>query len=134
MSHQELLKRDLQAAIEGLFYPSESDAPFAYICFPAEAHGDLDRERLLDLLDVPTNTPVNVQSPDAFFGELIKPQEWWGETEKLDAEKYRVLRRLMEQRLASLTVFRVGEVEVDVYVLGAYEDDLVGLHTRSVET
>ena len=132
MKSQEKVKQALETAVEGLLYPSESDEPFRYICW--QGVEELNSTRLLDLLGLPAETGVESQSPDDFFAELVEEQEGWGDAEKADAERYQALRRILEAHLDSLHIFRVGEVEVGIYLLGHCEGDLVGLRTLSVET
>lgn len=95
---------------------------------------ELNGTKLLDLLGLPADTTIEEQSPDDFFADLVEEQDWWGDAEKADAERYQALRRILEAHLDSLHIFRVGEVEVSIYLLGRCEGDWVGLRTLSVET
>jgi len=133
MCQSETLKQVFENAVEGLLYPSESDEPFEYVCLASEAEA-LNAARLLALLGLPSATPVEAQSLDDFFADLTEAQAWWGDKEKADAEKYQALRQLLQDRLELAWVFRVGEVEVEVYVLGRHGSDWVGVRTLSVET
>lgn len=134
MKQQETLQQKLQTAMDGLLYPSESDEPFEYVCWPAAGKTTPNTQSLLNLLDLTLDTPVRTQSIDDFFAELTEAQDWWGEQEQADACKYRALRQILTEQLQSPMIFRVGEVEIDVYLVGRFKADLVGLRTRSVET
>lgn len=112
----------LEAATKGLLYPSETDAPFDVFRWKATgrdpardvvAHAAKPRE----IEEVPVA---------AFFDEL---------NESENAERFSALRRVMESTLAGLKVYRIGSVEVEVFVVGkARSGDWVGLHTISIET
>jgi hypothetical protein len=117
MSQDEL--QDIKKASDGLQYPSESDAPFDLIRWPAKdslaSHFGAARK-------------IEEVSIDAFFAELLESD---------DGERYRHLRRALESNLKQLKIYRVGagETKVDIYLLGRLPaGDWTGLHTTSVET
>jgi hypothetical protein len=117
MSQDEL--QEIKNASQGLEYPSESDAPFDIIRWPAK-----------DALTAhfATGRKVEEVAIDDFFAELIASD---------DGERYRQLRRALESHLKELKIYRVGvgETKVDIYLLGRLRTgDWAGLHTTSVET
>jgi hypothetical protein len=118
---------DLQAlahAMEGLTYPSESDAPFEPFRWPASRPGASARDAVV--AHVKGGAKIEEVSPADFFAELEGSD---------DAERYRQLRRVLESRLSDLKVIRAGERKVDVYLIGrTHAGDWAGLHTTSVET
>ncbi|HEY3298690.1 MAG TPA: nuclease A inhibitor family protein [Armatimonadota bacterium] len=124
----------LSQSVEGLLYSSESDEPFDVI----EWHGEgiaLDERRILELTSSDADTSVETLTLDDFFGPLIADEAWFGREERESAEKYRSLRDLLCRELSDVRMYRVGEVEVGVYIVGRTADgEWVGLHTRSVET
>jgi hypothetical protein len=117
MSQDEL--QEIRKASAGLEFPSESDAPFDVIRWPAKdaitAHFGGRRK-------------VEEVAIDAFFAELLESD---------DGERYRQLRRTLESQLKQLKIYRVGvgETKVDIYLLGRLRTgDWAGLHTTSIET
>ena len=45
------------------------------------------------------------------------------------------LAKVIEENLSDVRVFKVGEVNIDVYIVGrTKQGDWVGLHTKAVET
>jgi hypothetical protein len=102
----------LEAAAAGLLYPSESDEPITAMTWKAE----------------PTfsGKSVEEQTLAEFFAELEQGDE---------GEKFKRLRRVIEKSLPGAKVYRVGEVRVDVYIVGkTAQGDWMGLQTLSVET
>ena len=112
----------LADAVNGLLYPSESDSPFEVFRWPGT--GD-DPIKIAFALRG-KNGPVTEQTLTEFFAELEAGD---------DADRFKKLHALLATTLSGLRVFRIGEVEVDVYLIGkAKAGDWCGLNTKSVET
>jgi len=110
---------DLKSASAGLNYPSESDAPFVLYYNPSN-------DDMLAKVIPSDKTRVTETSVDDFFAELVAGE---------DGAKFQRLRRVIESRLAGVRVLRIGEIEVDVYLVGRTPGGAwAGLHTTSVET
>ena len=116
---------------EGLLFMSETDAPLTYY--------ELDPERsrqwppstgvqFLQLIGEDPATPVEKLAPEKFFRDLRPSNE--------DREdQVAALQNVMTGELQNLECFRVGEIQIKIFVLG--KDDsgrVLGLHTLSVET
>jgi Nuclease A inhibitor-like protein len=110
---------------------SETDSPLTYY--------ELDPERsqqwppstagqFLQLIGEDPAAPVEDIAPEKFFRDLRPGNE--------DHEnQVSALRRAMTEELKNLGGFRVGEIQIKIFVLG--KDDsgkVVGLQTLSVET
>jgi hypothetical protein len=81
------------------------------------------------------DAPVEEQSPDDFFAPLIKDQDWYGDEERAQSQKYRALLDVVRRTLRGAKVFRVGRRRKRVYVVGvAPEGGWAGLATTAVET
>ncbi|MEM9908347.1 MAG: nuclease A inhibitor family protein, partial [Cyanobacteria bacterium P01_D01_bin.44] len=119
----------LKAACEGLMWRSEADYPLNVICWELpERH--LDYHDLLYYSGHAVDTQVAAVSLDSFFGKVTVERAWFDSQEKALVQRYRSLRELLELTLQDLKVYRMGEVEVDVCVLGWTEDHcLVGVAT-----
>lgn len=127
------LTRQIRQAVKGLSYTSETDAPIKL--FAGSAADAVTQENLLSQLGKPSNTPVETRNFDDFFAQLTALQDWFGDEEKANAAKFAALRDLLKNNLKDLNVFRIGETELDVYVVGlSAEGNLTGIKTQAVET
>ena len=117
--------KELQEATEGLEYPSESDAPFEIIRWPAKP-----RESAMQAVAAHAGRgePIEEVPTDRFFADLQRSE---------DAEQFAHLRQTLQRLLSDVHVFRVGagSVRVTVYLLGkTAQGDWAVLRTISVET
>lgn len=112
----------LKQASEGLLYPSESDEPFEAFMWNSTG-ADAAKEVAAR---VPKGAKIQEQSLDAFFAELEQGD---------GADRFVKLRHVLESSLKEAKVYRVGEVEVDVYILGKLGPrQWAGIRTKSIET
>lgn len=124
----------LQGLVEGLTWMSETDAPL-HVLYWDNSMVLESNEQLLQHMQHPRTAVVGVGEVDQFFEPAVAEQDWFGEEEKETAARYRSLLSVLKQHLSHLKVYRVGEVEIDVYVLGRTEaDSVVGIATQIVET
>jgi len=148
----------LQEAVEGLLWTSESDYPFT-VCqwqgqsdaapemsaseivaseaFTPEAFTPepFTPELLLQRTEHPAETPVETIAPETFFAGVTQVQDWQGEEERAIASRYQALLATLKQHLSDLTVYRVGTIEIDLYIIGKTQaGNFVGLSTKAVET
>jgi hypothetical protein len=125
---------DLQTACADLWWRSETDAPFEVICDPA-LQPPLEPQDLLQLSDYPEDTPIQTSNLEAFFGPATVDQDGCDATEKALVERYRHLQQLLTDTLEAPQVYRLGEVEVEIYILGYTGDgQVMGVKTLVVET
>src|SRR5690349_2580494 len=115
---EETIQTRLEAAANGLLYPSESDEPFTFVRLPGIAKRGLGPRRLLKALELPPETPIREQTVSAFF-------------EGVPGDDFAALRQALKAAVPGFRVFRVGEVQVQVYLLGKDGEDAVGLKTVS---
>jgi hypothetical protein len=117
----------LQAASEGLLYPSETDEPFEPLSW-GRAVGDLTAREAARLAGASAAAVVEEQTLAEFFKPLTVD-------EADDAEQWRRLQQVVEEQLSGARVFRVGRVNIDVFIVGrAADGEWVGIKTRVVET
>lgn len=125
----------IKRATSGLVYQSETDAPVRPFRVDGLTGDALTPELLLGRLGREPSTPVATVDFDDFFADLVADQDWYGDEERDMAKRFRRLVRLLKRALDDLTVFKVGEREVDVYILGRAPDGaFVGVTTKAVET
>jgi hypothetical protein len=127
------LAEKLKKACEGLWYISETDAEIAP--FIGREAAAVNGQNLLEQLGRPSSTPVEEREFSDWVERLTAFQDWFGDEEKATAEKYAALRELLEDNLRGLRVFKLGRIELDVYVVGLdKEGRLAGIRTKAVET
>src|SRR5580765_5192782 len=123
----------IELACERLIYVSETDAPVRPFVGPAAA--EVTGEIILQQTEGKADAPVEEVAFDTFFGRLTKIKDWFGEAEKEKAAKFLDLQKLLEENLRDLKVFRIGEIQIDIYAVGIDNDGfLMGVTTKAVET
>jgi hypothetical protein len=134
MSNSDEITAKLKDASSGLVMPSESDYPFEPFLWSGTKES-LTPEKILELTNHPQNSPVETVDLPYLFRNLAQEQEWHDEQQKENVGKYCKLLEVLESNLSDIQVFRVGEINIDVYVVGKIESgDLAGLATKVVET
>ena len=70
-----------------------------------------------------------------FWEPVTTVEAWFGDEEKANAAQFQKLQKTLDILLTERQVFRVGQTEIDVYLLGKPKDGpRVGLKTKVVET
>ncbi len=117
----------LQKSSQGLLYPSDTDEPFEAFAW-GKAAGDLDAETVRRLAGAGAEAPVQERTLADFFKNLT-------DDAAPDADKYKNLQKVVGEQLSGAKVFRFGDVDVDIYVVGKTRDgNWAGLKTKAVET
>ena len=123
----------LKSLTEGLSYQSESDYPVEPYArdagkgAPAAAEFAEGREG--------EDAAVRELDFDSFFGNYTDEQDWWGDEEREVAKKFQALVKFLKASLKEIKVYRVGDVEADVYIVGKTDSgDFAGVKTKVVET
>jgi len=125
----------LQNAVEGLLYMSESDEPFQVVHLRGDSPGGLKTAQVLALCGRKRGAPVKSVAPAEFFKDLVQEQDWHGKEEKATVRRYRDLLRILREQLSEPKVFRVGQIQVDILIIGKTKDgQWAGIKTRAVET
>jgi Nuclease A inhibitor-like protein len=122
----------LKQATADLLWSSESDEPFEIVTW----------DRGVEM--APTDLFSQIEDPNAkiecilltdLFAPVLTVEDWYEETELAQVERYKQLLQAIESNLTDVSVFRIGEVEIAIYIVGKTPDgDLVGLKTHAVET
>lgn len=124
------IQSKLETASKGLLMMSESEYPFDYIS------SDETRSSpalALQLTGKPEGTTVTLTTLDDLLRNLVNPAS--GAVSPAQAKQYQQLAAVLKDSLKELTVYRVGEVQVDVLVLGLTDEGKVaGLRTKLIET
>lgn len=129
------LLEQLKQASENLLFMSESDYPFTVFLWNAQEQNTLSSEKLLQQVGRSLDTPVKLVDLDSFFHNATTFQEWYGREEKETAKKYQALVDKLKHHLTEIKVYRLGNIEIDVYIVGKTPSgDYAGLSTKVVET
>lgn len=123
----------LSQAAQGLAFMSETDAPLAPFFWPGEFEA-VTAEIVARQARLPADAKIEQRTVAEFFEPVAAEEEWQNEDERVVARRFQALVATLEQSLREATVFRVGEVAVDVYIVGLAQGGLAGLRTRVVET
>ena len=131
------LREALERAADGLLYGSESDRPIEFVQFAGDTRPVASLQ--------PADVAALVGAPGARATE--RPAERFLEqhTARFDPEdarsvelapRYRALQTLVLKSFPVVRLFRVGEIEIQVLVLGNHpvSNELTGLATVAVET
>jgi hypothetical protein len=133
MKSDEQLYKELQEATRGLLFMSESDYPFEVVRW--EGVEEVSPEYLRKVAGQEATAVVEERTIADFFRVAAGEQEWKGAAELALAKRYQSLVRLLEENLKEVKVYRVGEINIGVYVLGRSEEgNWLGVSTRVVET
>jgi hypothetical protein len=72
---------------------------------------------------------------DDFFALAIQEEDWHDEEERETVKLFQNLVSVLKQNLSQLQVYRVGNTNIDAYIVGVTQnDDWAGLSTQVVET
>jgi hypothetical protein len=135
MSEKSSWSDTLKQAAEGLLFPSESEFPFTYVEWPDYQGKRLNAGTVLRLLGLPADTPIEKRSLDQLFKPVTEGQDWYGEEENETVRKFVRLKERLTGQLTNIGVYRVGKIEVSVYIAGKTPDGhWAGLSTKVIET
>ncbi len=123
----------LEAAAKGLLYISETDAPLTPFFWPSEAK-TLTPELVAQLAKLPDKTKIETRTLDEFFKPVATEEDWMNDDEKAEARKFGELAQTLKDNLSDITVYRAGEIKIDVFVAGKVEGGFAGVATKVVET
>lgn len=120
---------ELRRAAEGLWYMSESDYPLEAV--RVEGPDEPSHARLRELAGAGADALVETRSPEEFFrpGAAVRMGE------SPTAASFEGVLRALKGNLKEIRVYRIGSVNIPVYVLGrSGAGNWLGLRTRVVET
>ncbi len=115
-----------------LLWSSESDYRFEIVTW--ERGVDLEPTVLFNKLAKPNDAIKTITLTD-FFAPVLRIEDWYAAAELALVNRYTDLLHAIESNLSDVKVFRVGEVEIAIYIVGKTPTgDIVGLKTYVVET
>lgn len=123
----ENLRAEIEKSTAGLTYMSETDAPVELY-----SGGKAD---VVEVEHITSETRHEEMLPRDFFSRLTADREWYGVEQKEIAKQYASLEKLLEENLRDLKVFKIGRIQIEIYVVGLDADNnLIGIKTKAVET
>ena len=129
------LRERLEREAEGLLYGSESDRPFEFFSLPGAGDRPPGVEAFSRLVGAEPGAPLEERDLDEFFlrhAETSDPHD--AEAQRV-RPRYGRLRETLRNELRWTTVYRIGRIEVQCYVVGGDgRGNLAGLRTVAVET
>ena len=125
------ITEELANLTQDLLWMSEADYPWEVVSYDCS---NITPEQLLEQSNLPSDTPVETVTIERFFAPALREQSWHNEEERETRNRFQQLFNFLNEQLNDLIVYRLGEVEIDVYVLGTVDDKTVGLKTTLVET
>jgi hypothetical protein len=133
MKSDEQILNELRQASAGLMFMSESDYPFETVRW--EGLAEINAAYLRSLPGQQTDASVQTVSVDDLFRAAASEADWKGAEELATARTYQALVRLLKENLEDVRVYRVGEINIAVYIVGrSATGNWLGLSTRVVET
>lgn len=123
----------LEQAVDGLLFPSETDAPIELFAWPEAQPFSPDALRAqLGLADDARLTTMDIES---FFAPAVRIEDWFSPERRARAERFQQLLSLLKQQLSAIHVYQFGQTEMPTVVLGHDEQGrLRGIKTTVVET
>ncbi len=133
MKTDEQILEELKQATSGLLMMSESDYPFEIIRW--EAAFDPTAESLRSRAGEAIAAPVSEQSIDEFFRAAVNERPDQTSEACRTAHQYQVLVQLLQENLRDPKVYRIGERNIHVYIIGkTASGEWMGVSTQIVET
>ena len=127
------LAKEIEELVSGLYYISETDSEI--FLFVGEKAETVTKEILLEQAKCKVDSEVEEISFEKFFSRLTKIEDWFGEEEMETVRKFQSLKKMLKNNLKDLKVFKIGTIELDVYIVGLdLEGVLMGIKTKAVET
>ncbi|MEM9091630.1 MAG: nuclease A inhibitor family protein [Cyanobacteria bacterium P01_F01_bin.53] len=157
------LREQLETACDGLWWSSESDYPVEVVWQPSQdlagTNAGIDFTKVTSTHDEPIrrwiadyeggngkegkgkgakpleDREIACVHPTEFFTKATVPKSWHTQEDKAQLAQLQQLRQILEGTLSHLKIYRFGEVEVSLYILGlAPGDILAGVKTTLIET
>jgi hypothetical protein len=124
----------LRSASADVLFVSESESPFEVFLWELPADAQITPEMIIDRTGVAGDIAIEFVDLESFFGVATTHQDWHGALETEMVNKYQNLVRVLQENLTDIQVVRVGEINIDVYIVGKTDGNLAGLKTNVVET
>lgn len=123
----------LELVSKDLFWSSEAEYPLDV--FYWNKSDNFDEHTLLKLRNYPAETKIAIREFHSFLDSATRSEPWHNEAEQLEVRRYQAIANLIAENLTDVRVYLLGEVEIDVYILGKTRHQAIaGLTTKMVRT
>ena len=123
----------LERACDGLNFVSETDSDVAPV-FGGQPRSASTAD-ILAAIEVSAAAHVEEVKFEKFFSRLTDQKDWFGPEQQKNAKRFASLKRLLEEELAGLKIFRVGKIRLTIYALGLDPGgNVAGVKMIAVET
>ena len=129
MTAKEIIDR-LSTLSKDLLFPSESEYPLEPFTWESAT---LKPETILTRSQKPADTLIESITLEEFFAPVTTDEDWFDDEDREIAQRFRDLQAAIAT-LENVQVFKVGKIEIEVYIVGAIGPDLIGLKTTVIET
>ncbi|CAN5628104.1 hypothetical protein BH09BAC4_BH09BAC4_37810 [soil metagenome] len=125
----------IRPLLTDLLYPSESDESLEPVTCYLKQTEPLTVSQIKDWQMLPPSIYVEEIPENDFWEPVTIEQDWYADEEKARTTKFQQLKQFLEKELTVRQVFRVGETELDVFLLGRQADgERAGIKTKIVQT
>lgn len=125
------LVTQLKSLIRGLWLPSETEAPWTVPTWTLESDDVASIRQALRREDA---AAVDEISLDELLEQVQRRCRGYGDEGQAIAAQHQALAKFLQDHCDRVQVFRVGEVTVDIVILGQASSEYLVLQTQSVET
>jgi hypothetical protein len=126
---------ELTLVTDGLLFQSESDYPLTPLYVDAGGRKILSSHDVVSLVNSQGKGPAKIITLEEFFANATTERDWQGPREKETVKKFQSLVQTLKSLLSDIKVFRIGDTEAQVYILGrTASGDFAGVSTKVVET
>jgi hypothetical protein len=123
----------LQTLSAGLLHISEADHPLTVVHLAQ--HDEPNAAQLALLAGRPSAVHVEIVSVASFFASAVADQAFHSVVERVVVERYRALLRFLTDQLSAARAYRLGRIDIDVFVLGRTQDgEWAGVAMKVIET
>jgi hypothetical protein len=127
------LLQQLEQAAQGLWFISESESPLEPFSLPPGTSLENETEFLV-AIDNP-GQPVEQITLPYFFRNMVRTGPEQEPAQQTIAQRFIALQQWLETNLQEVRVYRVGQIQVQAYVVGKTpEGTWLGLKTTLIET
>jgi hypothetical protein len=129
------IKDQINSLSADLLYPSESDEKIEYFEMELSTAEKISLANFRMFNGIRPEVEIQEMDFENFFVPLIKIEDWFGDDEKKWVEDSLKLKQLLSEKGKDFQVYKVGAIEIDIYLFGKYEDcKWLGLKTKVIET
>lgn len=130
MSKPELAAQ-VKGLIRGLWFPSETEAPWTV---PTWTLTSADATEIRRMLRRAADVAVAEVTLETLIEQVVRRCRGYGDEGTAIARQHQALAKYLHHHCDRVRVFRVGHVTVDILVVGETAEALILLQTQSVET